>query len=487
MLLWSRVNDDVIRSLIAAAALLVALGLVRAWRARRRYQLVIPDMDQAGGSSTVVVGISPQLRQQVYRIFNSPGAPGGASLVTTVGKDITAGVVDLRTRVKDIPRLQLDIMAAPRDEIGMLAGGIRAVSPDGGEGLVGALSAVLPVQRGSTIQPMIQAREWGGLRQLGLTLDAGPIDRAHHASATFWAISPPSGTNGAEQSDRDQILELLRPAAIWISIYLVAGSLPIRHSHRLSFDRIFHRKDLSDEVDALRAILAAQLATYEMFWYSAKPLIALGFSDQALNDVDHAMRTLDSYFRPHYIAGTIHELRGDALIALKDLLSSANDAADTAFSNSYARQAAKSFDEAHKEFDRALTLLNHPTGTAAGYADELRHDFHVRSLKAALRGPDPSRALSQVLGEEIAWTSSEQHYNIACLYAVASVVADDLGRGGQELAMQSRSHLVAVINEDPTFANIIKSDPDLLSAFNPDDLHEIAQRAHSATTPKLPA
>src|SRR5215471_12516212 len=143
MLLWSQVDDDAIRSLIAAAAVLVALGLIRAWRARRRYQLIIPDMDPAGEGSAVVAGVSSLLRQQVRRVFNSPAAPDAASLVTTVGEDIAGGVVVLQTRVKDIPRLQLEIMAAPRDEIGMLAGGIRAVSPEG-EGLVGALSTVLP-------------------------------------------------------------------------------------------------------------------------------------------------------------------------------------------------------------------------------------------------------------------------------------------------------------------------------------------------------
>ena len=487
MLLWSQVNGDAIRSLIAVAAILVAIGLARAWRARRRYQLVIPDMHQAGEGSVAVAGVSSLLRQQVRKVFNGPGAPDAASMVTTVGEDIAGGVVVLHARVKDIPRLQLEVMAAPRDEIGRLAGGIRAVSPDSGEGLVGALSTVLPEQRGSTIQPMTQAREWGGWRQVGLTLDAGPIDRAHHASATFWSTGTPSGTNGTAQSDRDQIVELLRPAAIWISIYLVAGSLPIRSSQRFSFARIFHRKDISDEVDALRAILAAQLATYEMSWYSAKPLIALGFSDQALEDVDRAMRVLDSYFRPHYIAGTIYELRGNAQIALKDHLSSVHDSADTVLVGSYASRAASSFEQAHKEFDQALTLLNHTAGTAAGRAAELRSDFHVRSLKAALRGSDPSRALDRVLNEEVAWTTLEQRYNLACLYAVASAVAGDLGRDGQELAMRSRTHLNAVIDEDQTFRYMMGSDPDLLLAFKPEELQDIAQRARDTTNPKLSA
>jgi hypothetical protein len=132
-------------------------------------------------------------------------------------------------------------------------------------------------------------------------------------------------------------------------------------------------------------------------------------------------------------------------------------------------------------------LLNHTAGTAAGRAAELRSDFHVRSLKAALRGSDPSRALDQVLNEEVAWTNLEQRYNLACLYAVASAAAGDLGRDGQELAMRSRIHLNAIIDEDRTFRYIMESDPDLLLAFKPEELQDIAQRARGTTNPKLSA
>lgn len=487
MLLWSEINDDTIRSLLAIAVVLVAFGLIRAMRARQRYQLVIPDMDQADKGLTAVAGLSSLLRQQARRVFDSPGAPDAASLVKTVGEDIASGLINLHIRLKDIPRLQLEVLAAPRDEIGMLAGGIRAVSPDRGEGFVGALSATLPAQHGSTVQPMTQTRDWSGLHQVGLTLDAGPIDRAHQASATFWSTGIPSGSNDIAQSDRDQLVELLRPAAIWIAIYLAAGSLPIRRANRLSFAKIFVRKHLRDEVDALRAILAAQLATYEMFWYSTKPLIVLGFLDQALDDIDRAIRILDSYFRPHYIAGTIHELCGDAFISLCGLLGRANGIADTTLVDSYARQAAKSFDRARKEFDQALTLLDRTGDAAQRSADRLRLDFHVRSLKAALRGSAPGHALDRVLAAEIAWVTLEQRYNVACLYAVAAAVAADLGRDAQELTERSLGHLVAVISEDSTFVNIIESDSDLLSAFTPEGLHDLTGGARSTSASTLPA
>lgn len=492
--IWTHVNDDVVKSLIAvtavAGAVLVLAGLVRASRGRLRHQIVILDMSQADLGPAVVAGLSSLLRQEVRNVLNRPDAPDSASLVATVGEDIAGGVAFLHSQVQDMPRLQLEVLAAPRDEVGMLAGGIRAVSPDRAEGLLGALSAALPMQRGSIVQPMPQAREWGGLRQVGLTLDAGPIDRAHQASATFWSIGAASGTTGNAPNDRNQLDDLLRPAATWIVIYLVAGSLPVRRSERNWFANAFHGKNLvqfCDEVDALRAILAAQLATYEMFWYSAKPLVALGFSAQALDDAHRAMRLLDGYFRPHYIAGTIHESRGNALIALKDLLGGADHAADTSLVDSYARQAAESFDKAHEEFDQALTLLDRPGSAATGRAGELRPDFRVRSLKAALRGSHPRHALDQVPKEEITWTTLEQRYNVACLYAVASAVACDLGRDGHEFARRSRSELVAVLNQDPTLADTAESDPDLRLAFTHDELHGIAQGARGAATLKSSA
>jgi hypothetical protein len=489
MMLWSQVNDRALQSLIGAvilaAAVLVIAGLVRAVRGRRRPQLVIPDMSQADLDLAAVAGLSPLLRQEVRKYFNSKNVlESSASLAATVGKDITFGIDGLHSRVKDIPRLRLEVLAAPRDELGMLAGGIRAVSPDRAEGLLGALSAALPVQRGSIVQLTPRTREWGGSRQVGLTLEAGPIDHAHQASATFWLIGAASGSTGNAPNDRDQLTDLLVPAANWIGIYLIAGSLPVRRSKRFSFSWVFNDKDRDDEVEALRAIFAGQLASYEMFWYSDKePLIALGFSAHALDDVSHAIRVLKGYFRPHYLAGTIHEHRGNALIALKDVVPDADHATASRLVDSYADQASKSFDKAHEEFDQALKLLDQPGGAANLRAVELRSDYRVRSLKAALRGSNPGRVLNQV-NEEFTWTTLNQHYNGACLYAVASAVAGNLGRDSQELARRSRRELVAVLDEDPTLADTVESDPDLRLAFAPEELHTLAQAARGAITVK---
>src|SRR5262245_2258164 len=474
MMLWSQVNDRALQSLIGAimlaAAVLVVAGLVRAVRGRRRHQLRIPDMSQDDLGPAAVAGLSPLLRQEVRKYFNSESVlESSASLAATVGKDIAGGIDGLHSRVKDIPRLRLEVLAAPRDEIGMLAGGIRAVGPDRAEGLLGALSAALPVQRGSIVRLTPRTREWGGSRQVGLTLEAGPIDHAHQASATFWLIGAAAESPGNAPNDRDQLTDLLRPAANWIGIYLIAGSLPVRRSKRRLFSRVFN-KDLCDEAEALRVIFAGQLATYEMFWYLDKePLIALGFSAQALDDVSRATRVLEGYFRPHYLAGTIHEHRGNALIPLKDVVRDADHAAASRLVDSYRDQsskpdqASKSFDHAHEEFGQALKLLDQCRGAANLRAAELRPDYRVRSLKAALRGSNPSRVLDQ-LNEEITLTTVEQNYNVACLYAVASAVAGNLGRDSQELARRAHRKLVAVLDRDATLAATVESDADLRRA-----------------------
>jgi hypothetical protein len=254
---WSQVNERAVQSLIGvimlATAILLVVGLVRALRGRERYQLVILDVDPADLDAAVVARLSSKLQQKVRNLFHSPvRLDYSGSLKETVGKDIDAGIGGLHSRVKDIRRLEALVISAPRDDIEMLAGGIGALIPDRSEGLMRALSAVFPVQHGSTIKTTVRTREWGGVRQVGLTLDAGAIDRGPQAYATFWSIGEASGTGRTAPNDRDQLKYLLRPAALWIGMYLVAGTVPIRSSKRLSFAKIFHSKELRDEIDALR-------------------------------------------------------------------------------------------------------------------------------------------------------------------------------------------------------------------------------------------
>jgi hypothetical protein len=220
-----------------------------------------------------------------------------------------------------------------------------------------------------------------------------------------------------------------------------------------------------------------------MFWYSKDPLVALGFSPQALDDVERAMHVLKGYFRPHYLAGTIHERRGNAQTVLEDLVGGAHHGADSRFVDSYSGKATKSYDKAHAEFEQALTLLDQSDRAPTGRASELGLDLHVRSLKAALRGSDPGRALDQVLNEEVTSTTPNQRYNVACLYAVASAVAErEPSRDSRELARRSREELVAVLDQNPTLADTVESDTDLRLAFTSAELHSLAQGARCAAT-----
>jgi hypothetical protein len=66
---------------------------------------------------------------------------------------------------------------------------------------------------------------------------------------------------------------------------------------------------------------------------------------------------------------------------------------------------------------------------------------------------------------------------VASLYAVASAVADDLGRDSQELARRSRRELIAALDQDPMLADTAESDTDFRLAFAPEELHDLAQTA----------
>jgi hypothetical protein len=407
------------------------------------------------------------------------------SLEKTVGADIDGGVVHLqygvarrRKSARGTEWIKTDIVAAPRDEMIMLADGIRAISPDRVDGLVGAVAAFLPQQRGLTVQPIPQVRERNGVHQVGLTLEAGPIGLAYQASATFWSPGSASTTAGNAHGDLDQLEALLEPAATWIAIYLVSNSMSVHPSrwHPLrTIARGSPSAQLEGEATALRSLLAAQLASYEMSWYAKEePLVCLGFSEQALDDIHRATAILKGYFRPHYIAGTIHELRGDALLALS-----------TTSGRRYAEQARKSFDQASKESGVALEMLNEKACELYREADgqdnervtQLRPEYQIRSLKAALRGSDPNGALNRVSTADITWSNVDQHYNWVCLCAIAATAARELHRDDHEFASLARDEFVAVLRKSPDFEEMVESDPELSAAFTQ---YEIRKRMRYA-------
>src|SRR5215831_10502273 len=106
---------------------------------------------------------------------------------------------------------------------------------------------------------------------------------------------------------------------------------------------------------------------------------------------------------------------------------------------------------------------------------------------AGLWTPTPTKRPSRSIRPMKSSTTVEQNYNVACLYAVASAVAGNLGRDSQELARRSHRKLVAVLDRDPTLADTVESDTDLRLAFTFEELHTLAQTARGATTVKSSA
>ena len=141
----------VIALLALTAAILVAVGLVRAWLGRRRPQVVIDDVElDHGVPPEAASGLSPQLRERVRRELRRQRGDAIHAEMQTVEEDIAAGLVTVRsgavrmTAVADLDRTTSDSMAA-------LSAGLRAVAPTGGEGLAVALDLALPAQRGWSV------------------------------------------------------------------------------------------------------------------------------------------------------------------------------------------------------------------------------------------------------------------------------------------------------------------------------------------------
>ncbi len=465
--------------LIVAAAGVTVVGLVRAWRGRCRDQLVIPDITDPGGfGDSVTAGLSSLLRQQVRRRLSTPTAPGVDTLAETVKPDVALGVLVLEhTRIGDVVRIN-EVMATQRDELATVADGIRGLAPSQAAGILGVLSAALPQQRGVIVVATPLIRAVAGVEQTGLTIDVGPLGRAPDASATFWSAGTPIVATDNSAARRSELYDLLEPAAKWIALHVIGTTLTVEARRR------WWRRDPNeaittsarDERVALRALLTAQLAGYEMNAAIKQPTIALGFGDQALEDANRAMRTFPKYHRPRYLIGAIHEHLGNCYSELHRTLTG-----DAASVPAYAAMAATAYATAAREFGEAEGLLKSvqlrvdppPPPPSAAHAAMLAR-LAVRRLKAGLRGPDAHECWQYLRSAELPSTTPTDRYNIACLYAVSAVVGARLQMPTELDRRRCVQHLSYTVLVDTRYAAKSRADPDLAT------LAERAQACHLA-------
>jgi hypothetical protein len=151
----------VVALLSLTAAVLVAVGLARAWLGRRRPQVVIHDVElDEGVPAEAGAGLSPQLREKVRRELRRHIGDATHAEMETVEKDLAAGLVTVRggtvrmTAVAELDRSTSDSMAA-------LSAGLRAVAPNEAEGLAVALDLALPAQRGWSVRSFPTIRGYG--------------------------------------------------------------------------------------------------------------------------------------------------------------------------------------------------------------------------------------------------------------------------------------------------------------------------------------
>lgn len=92
------VSDATTKAMMAVltliAALMVVVGLIRAWAARLRPQVVIEDVvPNEGLSSSSASGLSPQLRQAVRQALQQQSEAARTSVSETLKQDIEGGLL----------------------------------------------------------------------------------------------------------------------------------------------------------------------------------------------------------------------------------------------------------------------------------------------------------------------------------------------------------------------------------------------------------
>jgi hypothetical protein len=397
---------------IAIAFLVIAGWLPWAWLHRRRAQVVIEDVAAGEGIlGSAAFGLSPQLRQAVSRLLLREKEQGDASYSVhkTLKQDIDDGLLRAHGHVQ-MRTIAAELRSATEDSLDALMAGIRAVAPTPAEGLVAALGAVLPSQRGWVVRAYPGLRDAGGDAEVGLTLELAPIEHAPDAVMSFWTSSDAlrkAETEAAQATAMRPLLhQLLEPAALWIVTRLVARQLA-QSSVPLSWRLLFARKRRK-ELAGLQMQLAGQMSLYAA---TKQEAFYQQFANQALVDLTEAAKRLPTYFRPHHTAAAVREQLGWGYRRRDDLAG-----------------AAAEFELAVQEYDTAAERLAVAPGAAPGPRDAALERGKVRRAKCRLLSGDRShleialRELAEL--RSITGSTALELYNSACLFAVAMSCPD---------------------------------------------------------------
>ncbi len=409
-------DDMVTKTAIAVAIVTAFLAIIGwlpwAWLRRSRAQVVIQDVAAVEGvPQSATPGVSSQLRQAVWRLLLREKERGDASyaVLKTLKQDIDDGLLRTHGHVQ-MGTIAAELRPSIEDSLAVLTAGIRAVAPGQAEGLVAALGAILPRQRGWVVRAYPVLRGEGSAASVGLSLELGQFEHAPDAVTSFWASSEALGKAETEMAQaaamRALLYRLLDPAALWIETRLVARQLA-QSGAPMSWRLLFGRQR-RQELAGLQMQLAGQMSLYAA---TEQEEFYRGFAEQALADLAEAARRLPTYFRPHHTAGAVHERLGWGYRR----------------GNEPAR-AADEFGRAIGRYDTAAELLAAASGAASEPRDAALERVMVRRAKCRLLSGDRShleiarRELAELL--RITGSTALELYNSACLFAVAMSCPD---------------------------------------------------------------
>jgi hypothetical protein len=396
----------IVALLSLTAAVLVAVGLTRAWLGRRSPQVVIHDVELDDGvPAEAAAGLSVQLREKVRRELRRHHGDATHAEMETVEKDLADGLVTVRGGTVRMKAFRAELDRTTSDSMAALSAGLRAVAPNEAEGLAVALDLALPAQRGWSVRCFPTIRGYGAKAKVGLSVEVARLGRAPDAVTTFWqtsdALQRPDSDAARLAVTRELLHELLRPASVWIAIQLVARHLeqtPDR-PHRLPLVRGSTR-----ELTGLQLQLAGQMSLYATW---AQKDSAAGFVGQALKDLGRAAELLPQYYRPRLTQAAIYERQG-----WSQRQSGEGTRAQSAF-----LLAVEAFDEAEK----LLQACGDDVDT--GKRDDAIERLAMRRTKCRLLSGDRVQA-DIALRELAGYTRLRDSrpvpmYNAACLFAVA--------------------------------------------------------------------
>lgn len=395
---------DAVTKIVIALLSLIAVGLVvvglgRAVAGRRRVQVVIEDIVVDEGIPTSIVsGLSPQLRQNVRQAISTQTLDASYAHLKTLDRDKKEGLL-VTSKGTTINRVSIELRATAHDSLAALSAGVGAVAPKEAEGLLAMLSASLPAQRGYRVQAFPTVRETATTTTAGLTLEFAEFGRAPDAVSTFWSSASPTGNDYEKAAANHTALSaLLEPISLWIAIRLVARYLAYgRQQFYLHPNR--HR-----ELLGLRLELAGQMSLYAI---RKQEQFATEFAVQALEDLSEASRLLPQYFRPHFTQAAVHERVGWTYREVNE-----------------PEPARGAFLRAVQAYNRADELLDQLSGSApVNSLEHARQRVAARRTKCRLLSGDSTQiaVARRELNRPIEPQADDVPalYNAACLFVVA--------------------------------------------------------------------